>query len=59
MKYGIIIQIILPKHIEEGAVMKQFQIAYHEEACFRKELQDFKSKCEKDGMSKVMFQIYS
>ncbi|MDE5965494.1 MAG: diguanylate cyclase [Lachnospiraceae bacterium] len=39
--------------------MKQFQITYHEEACFRKELQDFKNKCEKDGISKMMFQIYS
>lgn len=39
--------------------MKQIQIAYQEEANFLKELQDFKRKCETDGISKMMFQIYS
>lgn len=39
--------------------MKQFQIAYNDEKSFLMELKNFKKKCEEDGMSKIIFQIFS
>ncbi len=39
--------------------MKQFQITYHENTDFRKELQDFRAKHDEQELSRMIFQIYS